>query len=91
VILISPVFDEVVLEHFGAEQVSVPIIVISGTRDDRVPIDYVRKNAATLGRLGGRIELKEWDDNHFLMFRQRQKLTETLAAWMEAQPAPTQP
>lgn len=89
VIWLSPVFDSAALEShdFAAHCRAKPMLVISGARDDRVPLDYVRRHADVLNAVAARVEQSYFESaDHFLIFSHRNELTNRLAEWFKAYP-----
>ena len=87
-IYISPVFDDdaVGANTFVSQCLGRPILVISGNRDDRVPINYVADNVRMMVGAGLSAELKTLNGaDHFLMFSHRRQMLETLSAFIAAQ------
>jgi pimeloyl-ACP methyl ester carboxylesterase len=83
---ISPVFDEAALKSLStASRSGRPVLVLSGLLDDRVPIDYVRSNAARLRQTGAQVELSVVESaDHFLIFSHRDPLLANLSRWLDA-------
>lgn len=80
VIFISPVFDVSVLRGTKIPA-GLPVLAFSGVFDNRVPIDYVRENAARLRAHGAAVTLSEFDADHFLIFSHRTRLVPDLGKW----------
>ena len=87
-IYISPVFDDEAIDSdaFVKQCQGRSILVISGGRDDRVPIYYVEDKVRKMLGAGLRVELKTLNDaDHFLMFSHRSQMLEILSAFIAAQ------
>lgn len=83
-IFVSPVFDQDILRSSAlADRCrGKHILVISGVRDDRVPIDYVRTNVSTIKSAGAHVEELDIDAaDHFLIFSNYGALVPRLTAW----------
>ena len=87
-IYISPVFDDETIgsSAFVNQCQGRSILVISGDRDDRVPIYYVEDNVRKMVGAGLHAELKTLSDaDHFLMFSHRSQMVQILSAHIAAQ------
>ena len=85
-IFVSPVFDQAALQSsaFADQCRGKRILVISGVRDDRVPIDYVHTKAATMKSAGAHVEELDIDSaDHFLIFSHSGAVAQRLAAWFK--------
>jgi predicted esterase len=80
-ILLSPVFDRGSLQAASREFLSsTKVLVLTGQKDDRVPLDYVEAQVAGLRVDGARVELSVVADaGHFLVFSHRSQLEQFLA------------
>lgn len=83
-ILLSAVFHNNIKPAELAERLKPrPVLVISGGNDDRVPWDYVSGYAAKLKAGGLDVETRLFEhDDHFLFFRQRDKVLEEITKWL---------
>jgi len=84
-IFLSPVFDAEAVQSyaFAHECRQSKVFVLTGELDDRVPVDYVRKNAELLSRLGATVTLEvEAQANHFLFFSHREHMLVLLEKWI---------
>jgi len=82
---LSPVFDVERVKEAAWKGLwqSKPVLVFSGLRDDRVPADYVRDQAAALQRGGGQVQIEFVEDaDHFLFFSHREQTIERLTSWL---------
>jgi pimeloyl-ACP methyl ester carboxylesterase len=80
-ILISPVFDTDAFYKTVSEKA--PMLVVTGARDDRITLSYVRQNIRTLKAAGVSPGLKTIPDaNHFLFFSHHTQMIETLVLWL---------
>jgi pimeloyl-ACP methyl ester carboxylesterase len=83
-VFISPVFDveEIKAPVFSEHCRDRSILVITGTQDDRVPLDYVSANVRRMRQAGASVKLNEISGaDHFLMFSHRDELVHLLGAW----------
>jgi poly(3-hydroxybutyrate) depolymerase len=84
-VFLSPVCDQGVLgsSAFSDNWKSLPILVITGTADDRVPLEYVNKSAAMMKRSGATVEQSVYSDaNHFLFFSHRERCLKEMSSWL---------
>jgi pimeloyl-ACP methyl ester carboxylesterase len=89
---ISPVFDERALHRLPEQARGIPLMIITGLQDDRVPVDYVRDYAAQLRRNGARVSLQVIDEaDHFLMFSHSDRLLEEMELQLAPLLAPSGP
>jgi dienelactone hydrolase len=78
---VSPVFDEAML---GRIERHPPISVLTGRRDDRVPIEYVETMVARMPGNGAAPNLEILDDaDHFLFFTHRTLLVDRFVRWIQ--------
>lgn len=83
-IFLSPVFDErAIAEIAGSSAIrDQQVLILTGKLDDRVPADYVGRQAARLRAAGARVDLQVVDDaDHFLVFSHQPAVIDTLARW----------
>ncbi len=81
---ISPVFDSDAIDssEFALQAAGRPMLVVTGARDDRTPIDYVERNVRELKRTGATVKLATFADaDHFLMFSHRDQLIDAMTVW----------
>lgn len=79
-LFVSPVFDDAIVGRIGK---TVPIAVLTGKRDDRVPIEYVEMMVARMRANGATPTLQTLDDaDHFLFFTHRAHLADELVRWL---------
>jgi len=82
---LSPVFDVERVKEAARKGLwqSKSVLVFSGLRDDRVPADYVRDQAAAIQRGGGQVQIEFVEDaDHFLFFSHREQTIERLTSWL---------
>lgn len=83
---LSPVFDTVEISRrsFGEQCHGKAVFVMTGERDDRVPLDYVSDNVAEMARAGVAARLSTVSDaDHFLFFSQPALVVDSLEAWLQ--------
>jgi pimeloyl-ACP methyl ester carboxylesterase len=81
---LSPVFDVNRIKAGSMADVwrSKPVFVLSGSLDDRVPMNYVQDQAAAIQRGGGHVQVEFVDDaDHFLIFSHREQVIRRLTSW----------
>jgi predicted esterase len=86
--LLSPVFatSKIRSGSFADQNKGRRVLVVTGGRDDRVPLDYVEENVASMKRAGAQVTLRSFDDaDHFLMFSHRDQLLPILEAWFRGE------
>ncbi|MBN2685940.1 MAG: hypothetical protein JXR40_11725 [Pontiellaceae bacterium] len=84
--LISPVMESKYSnEQYMKKQMdSRAVLVIHGTEDKRIPLNYVREKTAILHQRGVKPQLEEIDkEDHFLFLSSWEKVSEILSSWMK--------
>ncbi len=66
----------------AVREINLPVLVIQGSEDERVPVGSARQFAAALGKLATYVEL---DADHFLIMKQSEQVRKSLGAWLESQ------
>jgi predicted esterase len=69
----------------NAEQVretGLPVLVLQGIHDGRIPVEYARQFA---GEIDGQGTYSELDADHFLIMKRPQQVQEAIRTWLEAQ------
>lgn len=61
-----------------------PILIIQGAQDERVPAEGVRKIAGLIGGLGTYVEI---DGDHFMIMKQPKAVQNAITAWLESHEA----
>jgi len=87
-VFICPVFDrgQIGSADFVLQNPGRAMLAITGSRDDRVPLDYVEENVRLINTAGAKIGLQAIPDaDHFLIFSHREQLVKILAAWFSGQ------
>lgn len=85
VVLLSPVFDggRIGSVDFALGCQAKPILVLTGSEDDRVPLTYVESAVANMSVAGAAPVLESVPGaNHFLFFSHREQVTARLADWL---------
>ena len=84
-IFISPILEPEVLlsREFVASWKDKPILILHGTDDNRIPIDYIREGVETLERRGMRVDREFYEgQTHFLFFTIRDKVRTRIGEWL---------
>lgn len=66
----------------GVRATGLPVLVIQGTNDERIPVESARQFAAEIGERATYVELEA---DHFLIMKQPQQVQEAIRAWLEDQ------
>ena len=85
-IFLSPVFDtaEIRRRSFVEQCHGQAVFVMTGERDDRVPLDSVGDNIAEMARAGVAARLRTVSDaDHFLIFSHRALVVDSLGDWLQ--------
>lgn len=93
-IFLSAVCDEAAIatNAFQEQWLGKPVLIITGTDDDRVPLDYVGGYVSSMRISGARIEMSTYEGaDHFLFFSHRDRCLEQLARWFTRYSAPSPP
>lgn len=91
-IFLSPVCDEADLgsRNFWLHWRDKPVLIVTGEKDDRVPLPYVRTCAEIMRNAGARVDMSSYSDaDHFLIFSHRDEFLEQLSAWLKRHSTPT--
>ena len=87
VIALSAVLEPTVLDtpNVAAHWRRVPMLVVHGARDDRIPTDYLDEGIAALREAGLdlRVEIVS-DEDHFLIFTRPHVTFDTIGRWIAA-------
>lgn len=82
---LSPVFatPSIRSSSFATQCAHRRVLVITGSMDDRVPLDYVEENADWMKRGGAQVTLKAFGGaDHFLFFSHRDDIIKILERWL---------
>ena len=60
-------------------ETDLPVLVIQGVNDDRIPVEAARQFAVDVGKQTTYVEL---DADHFLIMKSPQSVQEALGAWL---------
>jgi pimeloyl-ACP methyl ester carboxylesterase len=63
-------------------ETGLPILIIQGGQDERVPAEFVRPIAGAIGELGTYVEL---EGDHFMIMKQPQAVQNAIADWLSKQ------
>jgi pimeloyl-ACP methyl ester carboxylesterase len=64
----------------GLKEMGLPILLLQGAQDERVPATYGRQIAEELGDLGSYVEV---DGDHFLIMKQPLLVQNAIEKWLE--------
>jgi pimeloyl-ACP methyl ester carboxylesterase len=90
-VFLSPVFDVGSLRtlSFAQQCRERSVFVLTGREDDRVPLWYVKENAAEIAKTGANVTVESVEGaNHFLMFSHRDRVLSALEKWLRANGVP---
>ncbi|MFZ2657183.1 MAG: hypothetical protein WAX69_19770 [Victivallales bacterium] len=83
-LIISAVLEENIYNSsdFLLNIKSKPVLILHGERDDRIPTDNIREFESAIS--GALVTSKYFpEEDHFLMFSQRNAVTEDISKWIE--------
>ena len=66
-------------------ELGLPVLIIEGTQDERVPVEAARQFAMEVGDLGTYVEI---DSDHFLIMKEPELVQSAIAAWLNHQTNP---
>ena len=75
-------FIDGIYDGAGLRSTGLPILIIQGLQDERMPATEARRIAAVIGDSGTYVEL---NSDHFLIMKQPGLVQEVLSAWLENQ------
>lgn len=84
-IYLSPVMPPSILARaeFKADWAQRPVLVIAGMADERIPLTYIREQAAALRAGAVNVTLHEYPgEDHFLFFSQPEAVLQEVAEWL---------
>ncbi len=92
-IFLSPVCDEAALgsKNFWLHWRDKPVLIVTGEKDNRVPLPYVLTCAKIMRSAGAKVDVSAYSNaDHFLIFSHRDEFLEQLSAWVKlhSNPAP---
>jgi pimeloyl-ACP methyl ester carboxylesterase len=85
-IFLSPVFDEAALgsRNFWLHWRDKPVLIVTGEKDNRVPLPYVLTCAKIMRSTGAKVDMTTYSDaDHLLIFSHRDEFLEQLSAWVK--------
>jgi pimeloyl-ACP methyl ester carboxylesterase len=88
-IYLSPVIDPEALgaPDYGTAAGRSPVLVITGSDDNRVPTDYVARGVAALRKTCAAVEYHTIpEEDHFLLFSQPDRVMSLIGDWLKTQP-----
>ena len=66
----------------GIRELGLPVLILEGLQDERIPVAYARQVAAEIGDLGTYVEL---NGDHFLIMKQPAAVQNAISKWLETQ------
>lgn len=84
-IFISPVLDTKLLltDNFVKTWKDKPILILHGTSDNRIPIDYIDEAVDAMKGVGMQVESQIYEgQTHFLFFTFRKQIQERIGRWL---------
>jgi pimeloyl-ACP methyl ester carboxylesterase len=85
---LSPVVDSECISsrEFSERWRGRPILVVSGGKDDRVPIDDVAADVEIMTQAGANVTFRNVEDaDHFMLFSHRASVVRTVTDWLRSQ------
>ncbi len=76
------IFIDGFIDGASIREVGLPVLIIEGTQDERVPVSMARQFAEEVGELGTYVEL---EGDHFLIIKQPEEVQGAIAGWLEEQ------
>jgi pimeloyl-ACP methyl ester carboxylesterase len=76
------IFIDGVQDGFGIRETGLPVLIIQGTQDERVPAGAVRQIAEVIGDSGTYVEL---NSDHFLIMKIPEQVQNAITDWLEKQ------
>ena len=86
-IFISPVLDQEMLltNQFANAWKNKPVLILHGTADNRISVDYIKDAIESLKNKGIRIDSELYDaQTHFLFFTIRDKVQDRIGSWLKS-------
>jgi hypothetical protein len=83
--LIGLFFIDGFINGTGIIDLNLPVLVIEGIQDERVPPTVAQSFAAEIGELGTYVEI---DSDHFLIIKQPKQVQEAITKWLKHQTIP---
>lgn len=74
------IFIDGILEGKSIQETNLPVLVIQGTQDERIPVGGVRQVVEDIGERATYVEL---DADHFLIMKQPSRVQYAIATWLE--------
>jgi len=82
-ILLSPVIEPPVADTHIEIKHKPPLLIFAGDKDDRIPVDYVRNNAAILQKGGFPITIETIPgEDHFMIYSSWNRISDSIGKWM---------
>ncbi len=86
VVWLSSVIERSVIDarDWPASWRGAPMLVLHGTQDDRLPLDYIHRAADALSSRGAVVQREVFaGEDHYLVFTQRTRVASTIARWIK--------
>lgn len=74
------IFIDGIFDGKSIRDANLPVLVIQGTRDERIPVESVRP---VVEDIGGQTTYVELDADHFLIMKQPSRVQYAIAKWLE--------
>lgn len=79
------IFIDGFMNGASIRDIGLPVLIIEGAQDERVPVQAARQFAEEVGDLGTYVEL---EGDHFLIIKQPKAVQDAIAGWLERQESP---
>lgn len=76
------IFIDGFMNGTSIREIGLPVLIIEGAQDERVPVQAARQFAEEVGDLGTYVEL---EGDHFLIIKQPEEVQRAVAEWLEEQ------
>ena len=76
------IFIDGFINGTNIKELGLPVLIIEGTQDERVPVEAARQFATEVGDSGTYVEI---DSDHFLIMKQPELVQNTITKWLENQ------
>ena len=64
----------------GIREIGLPVLILQGSQDERIPTAYARQFAEEIGDLGTYVEI---NGDHFLIMKQPGPVQNAISTWFE--------
>jgi pimeloyl-ACP methyl ester carboxylesterase len=76
------IFIDGFMDGASIREIGLPVLILEGAQDERVPVQAARQFAAEVGDIGTYVEL---EGDHFLIIKQPEEVQRAVAKWLEEQ------